>query len=189
MAIPVTPFPELFVAVDLQKVFADPGGAWFAPRFQEILDPIDRLAEAFGPAAVFTRFVAPPAPAGAWKDYYRRYPFALVPAEDPAYDLVERYLDRGPSSVETTTFSKWVPEVIDRLAPGGTLVLGGVTTDCCVLATALGAADAGVAVKVVPEACAGASDASHEQALSLMALFSPLVDVVSLAEATKIGSR
>jgi len=64
----------------------------------------------------------------------------------------------------------------------GQLVLAGVSTDCCVLSTALAAADAGVAVRVVADACAGATDGSHRQALDILRLYAPLVEVVSVAE-------
>jgi nicotinamidase-related amidase len=57
------------------------------------------------------------------------------------------------------------------------MVLAGVSTDCCVLSTALPAADAGVKVRVAADACAGATDETHRQALELMALYAPLIDV------------
>ena len=61
-------------------------------------------------------------------------------------------------------------------------MLGGVSTDCCVLSTALAAADAGVEVQVVAEACAGLTDDSHREALDIMQLYAPLIEVVSLAD-------
>jgi nicotinamidase-related amidase len=47
------------------------------------------------------------------------------------------------------------------------LVLCGVETDCCVLATALEAIDHGVSVTVVEDAVASPSPAGHEGALAL----------------------
>ncbi len=61
------------------------------------------------------------------------------------------------------------------------LVLTGVSTDCCVLSTALAAADAGATVTVVADACAGASDEDHERALAAMRLYAPLITVVDSA--------
>jgi nicotinamidase-related amidase len=60
-------------------------------------------------------------------------------------------------------------------------VLAGVSTDCCVLSTALAAADAGVKVRVAADACAGATDTSHEQALAIMGLYAPLIEVTTVA--------
>ena len=61
-------------------------------------------------------------------------------------------------------------------------MLAGVSTDCCVLSTALAAADAGGGVQVVGDACAGVNDVSHGQALGILRLYSPLVEVVSVAD-------
>ena len=51
-------------------------------------------------------------------------------------------------------------------------MLCGVSTDCCVLATALAAIDAGAHVRVVADACA-AEPALHRAALDLLARRSP----------------
>ena len=59
------------------------------------------------------------------------------------------------------------------------LLLTGVATDCCVVSTALAAADAGVLVTVVSDACAGSDADSHAQALHLMGLYAPLIDVTT----------
>ena len=62
------------------------------------------------------------------------------------------------------------------------MVLCGVSTDCCVLSTAVAAADAGVPVRVVADACAGVSAASHRATLDVLALYGPLVQVVTSAD-------
>jgi nicotinamidase-related amidase len=58
-------------------------------------------------------------------------------------------------------------------------VVCGVSTDCCVLSTALAAADAGVFVQIGAAACAGVSRADHERALDTMRLYAPLITVTS----------
>ena len=73
-----------------------------------------------------------------------------------------------------------------------TMVLAGVSTDCCVMSTAVAAADAGVPVRVVSDACAGVDDESHAAALHVLGLYGPLVQVVdaksALALVTPSGS-
>lgn len=166
------------VAIDLQTVFADPASPWATEKFADALAGTRALLPVFAGRTVHTRFVAPAEPAGAWVAYYRDWPFALVPDTDPVYDLV---LPPGDDPVlSATTFGKWGPELAD-LVGTAEIVLTGVSTDCCVLATALAAADAGVAVRVVTDACAGASDTDHQRALDAMALYAPLITLTTVA--------
>jgi nicotinamidase-related amidase len=168
------------VVVDMQRVFADPASGWATPGFAGILPAVRRLAGRFSPGVVFTRFVAPAEPAGAWVPYYRQWPFALQPPDAPLWDLE---LDPGDHPVlSLPTFGKWGPELHEATGGAGTLVLCGVSTDCCVLSTALAAADAGVAVQVVADACAGADDTAHRRALDAMALYAPLITVTTEAQ-------
>jgi nicotinamidase-related amidase len=168
--------------IDMQRVFGESDSPWFTPRFAEIVGPIQRLVDAYRPRVVFTRFVAPAAPAGAWRRYYELWPFALQPPDARIYELVDEFADQPYPTVDATTFGKVGDELYAMLG-GGRLVLAGVSTDCCVLSTALAAADDGVEVQVVADACAGVDDESHAKALDIMRLYSPLVEVVSLAEA------
>jgi nicotinamidase-related amidase len=174
--------PAAWLAViDMQQVFADPDSPWLAPRFAEIVGPVRSLAQAFRPRVTFTRFVAPQVPEGAWREYYAQWPFALQPPDARIYELVDELAGEAGPTLNATTFSKWGPELSAKVG-GGTLVLAGVSTDCCVLSTALAAADAGTPVRVVGDACAGADDDSHAAALRILQLQSPLIEVVSLAD-------
>ncbi|MFI2706851.1 cysteine hydrolase family protein, partial [Nocardioides sp. CER28] len=77
---------------------------------------------------------------------------------------------------------KWGPELVAATDGAAELVLTGVSTDCCVLSTALPAADAGIRVTVVADACAGASPKDHQRALDAMSLYAPLVQVTTVDE-------
>jgi nicotinamidase-related amidase len=167
------------VVVDLQHVFGDVDSPWGAPRFEEVRPRIRQLATAFGDRVVWTRFLAPDRPAGAWKEYYEQFPFALQPPDAPLYRLVEEA--GGHSVVDATTFGKWGPELA-AIVGEGPLTVVGVATDCCVISTVLPAADAGVPVRVVSDALAGSSDEDHERALRVMSLYAPLVRVATTAE-------
>ncbi|MGY1744790.1 cysteine hydrolase family protein [Blastococcus sp. SYSU D00695] len=167
------------VVVDLQQVFRDEDSPWTAPRFDEIRPNVRRLVRAFGDRVVFTRFVAPERPEGAWVDYYRKYDFALQPPDAPLYRLVE---DPGTARVlDATTFGKWGPELA-AVVGEGPLTVAGVATDCCVLSTVVPAADAGVPLTVVADACAGADDEAHEDTLRILGCYAPLVRVATTAE-------
>jgi nicotinamidase-related amidase len=180
---PARPF---LAVIDMQRVFGEPASDWFTPRFAEIVGPVRQLADAFRPRVTFTRFIAPAVPAGAWRRYYDQWPFALQPPDAPIFQLADDFAGQPGRTLDATTFSKWGPDLAARIGHGdagaGQLVLAGVSTDCCVLSTAVAAADAGVAVQVVADACAGASDDSHRRALDVLRLYGPLVEVVSLAD-------
>lgn len=167
------------VVIDMQVIFGEPGSGWFTPGYPEIEPTVARLVEAFGEKVVFTRFIAPEHPTGAWIPYYALWPFALVPSDDPLYDLMPAFAGSGHPVVSRTTFGKWDDELAGILGPDAEMVLTGVSTDCCVISTALAAADAGVAVKVVTDACAGVSPADHQRALDAMALYAPLIELTT----------
>jgi len=184
-----TPGRAVLVVIDMQPVFADEGSPWAAPRFAEALPVVRSLAEQAGAdRTVFTRFVAPDRPEGAWVAYYADWPFALQPEDAPAYAIVPELADLAAAApvVTATTFGKWGLDLAAHVGPGDTMLLAGVSTDCCVLSTALPAADAGVAVRVVAEACAGADDTGHARALDAIRLYAPLADVIDATTAAAI---
>ncbi|WP_348788597.1 isochorismatase family cysteine hydrolase [Leifsonia sp. NPDC080035] len=167
----------VLVVIDMQQVFGDPASEWFTPRFAEAEAVIAGMLPAFGDRVVFTRFVAPERPQGAWVSYYEQWPFALVPDDDPIYDQVLSFRDTGHPVVSAPTFGKWGPQLREAIGDADEIVLAGVSTDCCVLSTALAAADAGVRVLVAADACAGLSDEDHRRALDAMALYAPLIEI------------
>ena len=162
--------------IDLQRIFADPESGWATPDFDRVIEPTKRLIERFAPQVVFTRFVAPAKPTGAWVPYYEEFPFAMQPPDADDYQLVNEF--KGAPTLDKTTFGAWGPELAAR--SDGRLVLGGVTTDCCVISTALAAVDAGVHVQVVEEACAGSTDDNHRKAIDIMRLYAPMLEIVGV---------
>ncbi|MFC6158864.1 cysteine hydrolase family protein [Kribbella jiaozuonensis] len=164
--------------IDLQRIFADPKSGWATPGFERVIEPTKQLISIFGADVVFTRFVAPEKPSGAWVPYYEEFPFALQPPDADDYQLVDEF--KGAPTLDKTTFGAWGPALAARA--DGRLVLGGVTTDCCVISTALAAVDAGVQVQVVEEACAGSTDENHHKALDIMRLYAPMIEIVSVEQ-------
>ncbi|MGN6744370.1 MAG: cysteine hydrolase family protein [Amnibacterium sp.] len=173
---------RMLVVIDMQRVFADPESPWGTPRYDRAADGVRRLLPRFDRSTVWTRFVAPERPEGAWVPYYEAWPFALVPEGDPIWTIDPALgPDSGPV-VTAPTFGKWGPELAAAVGDADELVLAGVSTDCCVLSTALAAADAGRAVVVAADACAGLSDDDHDRALTAMALYAPLIRIATVDE-------
>lgn len=175
------PAEDWLVVVDAQSIFADATSPWSSPMWAAALPHIRRLAEEHGPErTVFTRFVADPSLGGSWERYYEDWSFALVPDADPMYAIVPELSDlaQDASVVTAGTFGKWTADLVTTTGPHPGIVLAGVSTDCCVLSTALPAADAGATVRVVADACAGSTPDNHRRALDAMALYGPQITVV-----------
>lgn len=166
------------VIVDAQRIFADPESPWAAPRFDEVIDPIRDLAQEHQERVIATRWVPPHVKHGSWVPYFETYPFADRSQYDPFFDLVDPIAAlQPPYTVTAATFGKWVPQLAQITGADAHLILTGVSTDCCVLSTALAAADAGCLVEVMAQACAGSSDEAHERALEAMALYAPQIEI------------
>ncbi|MCZ9880265.1 cysteine hydrolase family protein [Arthrobacter sp. B2a2-09] len=163
------------VVIDMQRAFRE-AGDWYIPRYDEAARTIARLA-ASGLEPIITRFVPDPAEEGSWSSYYDRWRSMRLDPADPIWHIDLPGVEaRG--SIDLPTFSKWGEALAARIPVGEEVILTGVATDCCILATALGAADAGRYVTVVEDACAGQNDAVHAQTLNLLELLSPMVNVI-----------
>jgi len=176
---PATPNSEAkghLVVIDMQRAFRQEG-QWHVPRYDHAAGTIARLASA-GFEPITTRFVPDPTEPGSWSAYYDRWSSMRLDPADSIWDLELPGVEAG-SSIDLPTFTKWGEELARLIPVGGELILAGVATDCCVLSTALGAADAGRYVTVVEDACAGQNDEAHDQAISLMRLLSPMINVLN----------
>lgn len=177
------------VVVDPQVIFADPASEWASPEFDAAMDVIEAVAPSFDGRVVVTRWlptasrmteVGEPT---SWTDYFEAWPFADRPATDPLYDLVPRaraLTDRP--TVDSPTFGKWGEDLRAVVGEAPRLVLTGVSTDCCVITTALAAADAGAHVEVLTDGCAGSTAEDGAAALRVMGLFDPQIRLRSSAD-------
>jgi nicotinamidase-related amidase len=166
--------------IDMQRIFGEPSSEWATPGYAAVSAEIQRLLGTFESRICFTRFLPPDPPTGVWITYYEKWPFALDPANAPLYELSDEFVSVPATVVDRTTFGKWDADVDRMLGHPQEIVLTGVTTDCCVLSTALPACDAGVHVTVVADACAGVTQHDHQRALDAMALYSPMIDVADV---------
>lgn len=171
------------LVIDLQQVFADPASPWFVPAFPQVSAVSDQLLTAYAGRAVATRFVPHDDPQGSWRDYYEAYPFALNSDREFLWRLVPEVLRHDPVVVDAPTMGKWTPATRGALGEPDTVVVCGVATECCVLATAIAASDAGVRVRLVDGACAGGTPQAHAATLEVLGAFAPQVQVISLDEA------
>ncbi|MGO2748225.1 cysteine hydrolase family protein [Microbacterium sp.] len=171
------------VVIDPQNIFAAPDSEWGSPFFAEVMPRIRALADAFGERVLVTRWMPTADRSTSWGEYFAAWPFADQPPTDPLFELVPaaRELSQHPA-LDLPTFGKWGPELESIVGHGGRFVLAGVSTDCCVLSTALAAADAGARVTVATDACAGSTAENHAAAVHVMGLYPPQITLATTAE-------
>jgi nicotinamidase-related amidase len=167
------------VVVDMQRVFRQQGD-WHVPRYDEAAAVIAGLVRT-GLDPIITRFVPDPAESGSWSAYYDRWQSMRLDPCHPVWEVELPGVDVG-ATLDLPTFTKWGGELAGRIPAGDNIILTGVATDCCILATALGAVDAGRYVTVVADACAGQSDQAHRSTLELLELLSPMVTVTTSSD-------
>lgn len=164
------------VIVDPQVIFASPDSAWGSPFFAEAVANIRRLAPAFGERVLITRWMPTADRSTSWGDYFAAWPFADQPPSDPLFALVPEVAGLSPHpTLDLPTFGKWGAEVEAIVGRGAHVTLTGVSTDCCVVSTALAGADAGAHLTVVTDACAGSTAENHAAAVQVMSLYPPQI--------------
>ncbi|UPL13540.1 cysteine hydrolase family protein [Microbacterium galbinum] len=170
------------VVIDPQAIFAAPDSAWGSPFFAEAMPRIRALAESFGERVLVTRWMPTADRATSWGDYFAAWPFADQPPTDPLFALVPDASTLSPlPTLDLPTFGKWGADIERIVGRGAHIVLAGVSTDCCVISTALAAADAGAHVTVAADACAGSTTENHAAAVQVMGLYPPQITISDTA--------
>ena len=192
----VLPAPDQawLLVIDHQFVFAHHDSQWCAPEFESTIGPVRTLAQHFAGRVVLTRWLPARDRSGSWQEYFETFDFADQADDHPLFALVDSAtaIDEAGVTVGHTldqrTFGKYGPDLLAITGPNPHLVLAGVSTDCCVLSTALAAVDDGATVTVVADACAGSSAVNHRKALDVMALYAPQLWVLATSGLGPDGS-
>lgn len=170
------------VVIDPQVIFASADSAWGSPFFADAMPRIRALAAAFGDRVIFTRWMPTADRSTSWGAYFAAWPFADQPPSDPLYELVAEARDLSiRPTLDLPTFGKWGSELEAIVGRGAHVVLAGVSTDCCVVSTALAAADAGAHITIAADACAGSTAENHAAAIQVMGLYPPQITVSDTA--------
>lgn len=163
------------IVVDMQEVFAS-NPQWGFAGIHEVVPAIVRLATAKPRQTLWTRFIcahSAETAEGSWAALYRRWPMATL-AAGARMDILPGLLPHiaDPSQVyDKPTYSSMqnaalVAELRQRQAD--TLVLSGVETDVCVLATLMEAVDRGYFVILATDALTSSDPDGHRQILDVM---------------------
>lgn len=158
------------LCIDMQRIFTAEG-PWPTPWMTHVLPVVTEIATRFPERTVFTRFITPQQPhdlPGAWRRYYRRWRKTTRDKIDPRLlELIEPLARLAPPArvIDKSRYSGFAEPGLpahlrERHADG--LIVTGSETDVCVLATVLGAVDAGFPVILVRDAVCSSSDEGHD---------------------------
>ncbi len=166
------------LVIDMQPGFIDPRSPWAAPQVDSCQHNIRQLLPAFENRVLFTRFVPPSQPSGAWVPYYQQWSFAQERENAWMWDLLAEW--QGQPEVTGHRFAKW-QEARAHIPQDAPLVICGVATDCCVLGTAIEAADDGRFIRLITDACTAGTEALHQSALDVMRDRAPMITLTDTA--------
>lgn len=164
---------DLLLVIDMQNTYTE-FGPWTCPHMERAADNIMTLIETGQFAQViFTRFDAPQHPVGTWEDYNtincvvneNIFMNELVPQLAPYAEIYPLYSKSTYSALSVPEIQAAAAECIRR---GGSVVLTGVVSECCVLATAFQLIDMGCPVIYITDACAGISDELEEAVIMVL---------------------
>lgn len=154
---------DLLLVIDMQNAYTELG-PWTCPNMERAANQITTLIERGQfTQVIFARFDAPQQPVGTWKDYNDinrnvnedSFLNELIPQLAPYAKVFPLYSKSTYSALTVPEIQTAVMECIQR---GGSLVLTGVVSECCVLSTAFQAIDMGCPVIYITDACAGISN-------------------------------
>ena len=163
------------LCVDMQRVFLE-DTPWHTPWMARVLPAVAAIAEHRAAQTIFTRFLPPESPErapGAWRRYFERWePMTGARIDPHLLDLAAPLRALVPPAAvwDKRVYSAFfdgtlAAELARRHADG--LVVTGLETDVCVLATVLGAIDHGFRVVLVSDALSSVSDKTRDALMTL----------------------
>ncbi len=166
---------SLHVVVDMQEVFAT-NPQWGFAGIYEIVPAIKALAAAKKEQTLWTRFISAhsaEAAEGSWAALYRKWPGATLSAGAEMGILQDLLplVGSEASVFDKPTYSAFHNPVFVatlKARHADTLVLSGVETDVCVLATLMEAVDRGYFVVMAEDALTSSDADGHRHILDVI---------------------
>ena len=155
---------KVLLVVDAQEVFLRVSD-WHIPSFSGIIENISELANFFGASTLFSKHVPPSTSAkGTWNDFYKNWNY--IGSDPTIWEIATPLKGLNRMEFAKATYSCFgSPEFLEITRNTSHLVIAGVETDCCVMATVLDAIDLGISITVVTDAITSPSKIAHDGAL------------------------
>ncbi len=155
---------KVLLVVDAQEVFLRVSD-WHIPSFSGIIKNISALANFFGASTLFSKHVPPSTSAkGTWNDFYKNWNY--IGSDPTIWEIATPLKGLNRMEFAKATYSCFgSPEFLEITRNTSHLVIAGVETDCCVMATVLDAIDLGISITVVTDAITSPSKIAHDGAL------------------------
>ncbi len=164
---------DLLLVIDMQNAYTSQG-PWSCPNIDKATGNIISLIESDRfEQIIFTRFDAAVKPVGTWKQYNS----INREVNEDAYlnqiiDPLLPYISQYPLYSKSTYSSLTVPDIreaVERcIRHNGSVVLTGVVSECCVLATAFQAIDMGAYVTYIRDGCAGVNEQTENSVIEVL---------------------
>jgi nicotinamidase-related amidase len=181
----------LHLCIDMQLMFALET-KWASEAIWRALPAILEISGRYPSQTVFTRFICPKdlsETAGQWTCFYADAEAMLSSKLHPSMmDLLPELAKFVPPAkiVDRKVFSALASSDLRTLLTQGsvdTLVITGIETDVCVLATVLAAIDLGFRVVLIKDALASSSEAGEKAALhQVFSRFDQQIEVIDMEE-------
>lgn len=161
------------LCIDVQNIFAW-DTEWKVTWLERSLPNICRVAEAYADRTIFTRFIPveePGAGQGMWRQYYLRWPQMTRRNLAPeCLEIVPELAALAPRAeiIDKPVYGPWLCTDLHRRLQDrriNTLIVTGLETEVCILATISGAVDLGYHVIVIRDAVCSSEDATHDNIL------------------------
>jgi len=161
------------ICIDMQGLFAEET-EWASPAVHDIAPQVAQICAHSPERTIFTRFLTPDRiedAKGQWKVFYRRWSSVLASRlHRGIFDLVPQLRKFAPPArvIDKFAYSGFEDTALQTIANelgAATVILTGVETDVCVLATALTAIDRGYRTVLVSDATASSEPTGHQACL------------------------
>lgn len=160
----------LHICIDMQRIFLEPG-PWYGETCLSVIEPQQRLIRHAPQRSLFTRFITARTAEdanGCWVQYYRHW--HNVTQSEAGSEILELHQDIGSLAQPSNIYDKLGHDAFGSTAfcerleqeKPKALILSGIETDVCVLATAMSSVDLGYRTVIATDGIASSTPASHD---------------------------